>query len=674
MMKFTQVASMLLLGALVVTSCGNDDDLPPVQASCSDGIQNGTETGVDCGGTCQPCISEDTNLTGSMTEDRTLDASVAYTLTNTFSVEAGATLTIPAGTTITASVQSGSETNTYIVVQKGAQINIQGTSSNPVTMTSANDNPGDWGGLVIAGDATTTEGTDAIAEIGQIRYGGTNNSDNSGSINYLIIKNAGAQINAEAQYNGLTLYAVGSGTTITNVATINGEDDGVEFFGGTVSMTNFYSENNQDDSVDWTEGWNGTLTNAYIVHTEDGFSTAVEADGNNGNPSLVNLTAVSSVGGLALQFKKESGATITGLSLQGYTTSIDYKDNGALTNVTIDGETSNPALSYVAPATVDASLFDWVNSNNQVSTQVIGGSQTSDLTLDASISYFLKGTLSMEAGTTLTIPAGTKITADVEAGDETSTYIVIQKGATIDVQGTAANPVEMTSATETPGTWGGLVIAGDATTTEGTDAIAEVGQIVYGGTNDTDNSGSIRYLIIRYAGAQINAESQYNGLTLYAVGSGTSIEWVAAIDGKDDGVEFFGGTVSVTNFYSENNEDDSVDWTEGWNGTLTNTYVSHTISGFSTAIEADGANGNPTITNFTAVTDVNEGIALQFKKNSGATMTNVLLTNYVTNVDMKDDGPVANIIVDGTALTTVDDDVFNGTAVDVATFAWATGN
>jgi len=219
MIKFQKIVWLLLLGALVVTSCGNDDDLPPAEASCSDGIQNGTETGVDCGGTCAPCVSEDLNLTGTLTEDRTLDPSLAYTLTNTFSVESGATLTIPAGTTITAAVQSGSETNTYIVIQKGAQINVQGTAANPVIMTSANDSAGDWGGLVIAGDATTTEGTDAIAEIGQIRYGGSNDTDNSGSINYLIIKNAGAQINAESQYNGLTLYAVGSGTTISNVAT-----------------------------------------------------------------------------------------------------------------------------------------------------------------------------------------------------------------------------------------------------------------------------------------------------------------------------------------------------------------------------------------------------------------------------------------------------------------------
>ncbi|OQD41490.1 hypothetical protein BUL40_15675, partial [Croceivirga radicis] len=469
-------------------------------------------------------------------------------------------------------------------------------------------------------DATTTKGVDATAEVGDIIYGGSNDADDSGSIDYLIINYAGAQINSESQYNGLTLYAVGSETSISNVAILNGTDDGVEFFGGTVSASNFYMENNQDDAIDWTEGWNGTLTDAYVLHTEAGFSTAVEADGDNGNPSLVNLTAVSTQGGTALQFKKESGATITGLSLTGYDTSIDYRDGGAVTNVTIDGETSNPELTYEGPATVSASMFEWATGNSASQSAVLTGSVSSSVTLDAATTYFLNGSLSVEDGASLTIPAGTLIVADVEAGEETSTYIVVQKGGQIFIEGTAANPVVMTSSGETPGDWGGLVIAGDATTTKGVDATAEVGDIIYGGSNDADDSGSIDYLIINYAGAQINSESQYNGLTLYAVGSETSISNVAILNGTDDGVEFFGGTVSASNFYMENNQDDAIDWTEGWNGTLTDAYVLHTEAGFSTAVEADGDNGNPSLVNLTAVS-TQGGTALQFKKESGATIT-----------------------------------------------------
>ncbi len=303
----------------------------------------------------------------------------------------------------------------------------------------------------------------------------------------------------------------------------------------------------------------------------------------------------------------------------------------------------------------------------------LNGTLNEDRTLDGSKQYTLTGTYSVSAGATLTIPAGTKITANTASGNSTSTYIVVQKGGKINVQGTANNPVVLTSNNETPGDWGGLVIAGDATTTEGTNATAEIGQIAYGGSNDADNSGSIKYLIINYAGAQINAESQFNGLTLYAVGSGTTIENVAVLNGTDDGVEFFGGTVKATNMYFENNEDDAVDWTEGWNGSITNTYILHNKSGFSTALEGDGVNNNPTFTNLTAVSTV-DGMALQFKKTSGATLTNVNISGYATNLDMKDNGPLANVIVDGTAMTTAKDDVFNGTLVDVDLFAWATGN
>jgi len=515
---------------------------------------------------------------------------------------------------------------------------------------------------------------DAIAEVGGIVYGGTDDADSSGSISYLIINYAGAQINSESQYNGLSLYAVGSGTSIDNVAILNGTDDGVEFFGGTVSASNFYLENNEDDAVDWTEGWNGTLTNTLVLHTIAGFSTAVEADGINGNPTLANFTAVSTTGGTALQFKKESGATITGLSLTGYEVSVDMRDGGPLANVQIDGAAADPAETYLADPTVQATAFAWVDTDVSVETQDLEGSMTTDMTLDASVIYRLRGSFSVDAGT-LTIPAGTRIIADAEQGAATETYIVVKKGAMIDIQGTAEAPVVMTSSSQQPGDWGGLVILGDATTSEGVDAIAEVGGFVYGGTNDTDNSGSIEYLVINYAGAQINSESQYNGLSLYAVGSGTTINNVAILNGTDDGVEFFGGTVSASNFYLANNEDDAVDWTEGWNGTLTNTLVVHDIEGFSTAVEADGVDAGvavPTLENFTAVSSTG-GTALQFKKTTGAIITNILLDGYTVNVDMRDSGPVGNIEVDGTAMTTVDDDVFGGTGVDTSVFAWFTG-
>ena len=622
------------------------------------------EPGIIIGGTDSLVIESLKSgiMNGNLDEDFTLNSNQIYNLNGSFIVEFGATLTIPEGTRIQA-INGG--TSIYIAVLKGGQIDIQGTEASPVFMTSASGNPRDWGGLTICGDATTTAGANAEAEVGGFIYGGTNDADNSGSISYLVIEGTGAQINADSQYNGVSLYAVGAGTTINNVAIINGKDDGIEFFGGTVSVSNLFLENNADDAIDWTEGWNGTVDNAYITHTVSGFSTVFEGDKDNGNPNFNNITAVSTVGGTALQFKKESGATITGLSLTGYDVSIDMKDGGPLANVIIEGSIADPSVSYTNTALITASDFNWVNSSVSITTLPLQGTIASKVTLDASIKYVLNSSYIVKAGGELVIPAGTKIEAQA---DGTAVYIAILKGGKIDVQGTENNPVVMSSVGSNPGDWGGLTICGDATTTAGVDAEAEVGGFIYGGTNDTDTSGSITYLVIKGTGAQINADSQYNGISLYAVGSGTTIENVSVIDGKDDGIEFFGGTVSASNLYLENNADDSVDWTEGWNGTVTNTYISHTVSGFSTAFEGDKDNGNPQFVNLTAISTVG-GTGLQFKKTSGATITNIWLEGYDDNIDMKDGGALSNVQIDGAAASTTAD-YKTGTKVDISTWTW----
>ncbi|MCG8698383.1 MAG: hypothetical protein MI922_10050 [Bacteroidales bacterium] len=610
--------SLMLVAAITVvfTSC-NDDDDPEVDQTV-ESLENGT-------------------MNGKLTADYSLDASVQYKLTGSFIVEEGATLTIPAGTNIIADAEG---TSVYIAVMMGAKIMINGTAGNPVVMTSAHAEPGDWGGLTICGKAETTSGANSEAEVGGFIYGGTSKTDNSGSIKYLVIKGTGAQITTDAQYNGVSFYAVGSGTTVENVAVINGADDGVEFFGGSVSVTNLFLKNNEDDAIDWTEGWDGTVKNAYVEHTIADFSTVVEGDKENKNPKLENLTAVSTTGGTALQFKANSGATITGLSLSGYDVSIDMKDDGPLANVVIDGETADAEKSYVAAPTVDVSGWTWIDAEP---VQILNGTVDGDVSLDASKTYRLTGSYIIEEGASLTIPAGTKIATD--AGG-TSVYIAVMMGGKIFINGTASNPVVIASDESNPGDWGGLTICGKATTSAGVNAEAEVGGFIYGGTTDNDNSGSIDYLVIKGTGAQITTDAQYNGVSLYAVGSETKIGNVAVINGADDGIEFFGGTVSVDNIYLKNNEDDAVDWTEGWSGGITNTYISHTIADFSTAFEGDKGNNNPKFTNVTAISTTG-GTALQFKKESGATITNLHLDGYAVDLDMKDGGALSNVNIAG---------------------------
>lgn len=307
-----------------------------------------------------------------------------YKLEGSFIVEAGATLTIPAGTKIEAKAGG---TAVYIAVMMGGKITIAGTAAKPVVMSSKDGKAGDWGGLVICGKAKTTAGENSTAEIGSFKYGGNNAMDSSGAIAYLVIKGTGAAINSESEYNGISFYAVGSGTVVQNIAVIDGKDDGVEFFGGSVSASNLYLKDNQDDSVDWTEGWNGTLTKTYITHTKDGFSTALEGDKANEDPKFIGLTCISTVGNAAssqtaLQFKKLSGATITNLWIEGYAKTIEFKDlgksggpadwNAAKENVNIEeakpmyeGSTAKSTTKTYqkAGAKIDTSGWAWKNAS-----------------------------------------------------------------------------------------------------------------------------------------------------------------------------------------------------------------------------------------------------------------------------------------------------------------------
>ena len=628
--------SLALIASTLITSCKDDtvEIVIPGGENNSEVIEN-LNNGI---------------LNGTLDQDVTLNSNTVYELTSSFVVPDGYELTIPAGTKILA---DDGGTDVYIAVLQGGKININGTESDPVIISTDDGEPGGWGGLTICGKATSTAGTNVEAEVGGFIYGGSDDTDNSGTIEYLQITGTGAQINSESQYNGISFYSVGSGTTVNNIAVINGDDDGVEFFGGTVSVENLYVENASDDAVDWTEGWSGGITNTYISHTVAGFSTAFEGDKDNGNPTFTNVTAISTQGGTALQFKSVSGGTITGLSLVGYDIDIDMAGDGALSNVQIDGadadgtlvdgSTNEYTISTTSEPTVDSSLFDWIDSDVSFETVILSGNVTSNVTLDASVNYILTASYVVQDGASLTIPAGTKISADAGGTD---VYIAVLQGGKIYINGTASEPVVISSANAEPGDWGGLTICGKASSTAGTNVEAEVGGFIYGGSVDTDNSGTIEYLVLKGTGAQINSESQYNGLSLYSVGSATTINNIAVINGDDDGVEFFGGTVSVTNLYLENNSDDSIDWTEGWSGGVTNTYISHTVAGFSTAFEGDKDNGNPTFTNVTAIS-TQGGTALQFKSVSGGSITGLYLEGYDIDIDMAGDGALSNVQING---------------------------
>jgi hypothetical protein len=208
---------------------------------------------------------------------------------------------------------------------------------------------------------------------------------------------------------------------------------------------------------------------------------------------------------------------------------------------------------------------------NVPSTTTLSGNINTTTTLTSDKTWTLKGYVYVTDGAKLIIQPGTTIISDIaEKG-----ALCIERGAQIIAEGTAAKPIIFTSGKNigerSPGDWGGIVILGRAKTNRSSEPTIEGGiGRPYGGTNDADNSGVLKYVRIEYAGIAALPNSEINGLTLGAVGSGTIIENVQTIYANDDAFEFFGGTVSPKNLYAYATADDDFDFDFGYTGTVTN--------------------------------------------------------------------------------------------------------
>ncbi len=221
-------------------------------------------------------------------------------------VSPGVTLTINSGVTIIGKTTAFgtvpdlvnlANNKGTLVVRKGAQIIANGTSSSPIVWTSENAagsrNVGDWGGLVVLGNAPIKTTTGAITNNfeafftltnGKNSYGGTNATDNSGSITYNRFEFGGGTVTAaNAEVNGVTLCGVGSGTAFHHIEVSNSGDDGFEFFGGTVNGDHLLSFSNKDDDFDFDEGYRGYLQFIIAYRTDvadNSGSEMIELDGN----------------------------------------------------------------------------------------------------------------------------------------------------------------------------------------------------------------------------------------------------------------------------------------------------------------------------------------------------------------------------------------------------------
>lgn len=312
----------------------------------------------------------------------------------------------------------------------------------------------------------------------------------------------------------------------------------------------------------------------------------------------------------------------------------------------------------------------------------LSGVYTEDLTLSADSEYLVNGPVLIADGATFTIPAGTTVNV---APVGVNAYIAVLQGGTIIADGSADNPIVFTSNADTPGSgdWGGIIICGKApinTTPDGSEdtSTTEVGGLSYGGNTPGDNSGILRYVRLEYAGGAVDGNSELNGVSLYGVGSGTLIDFVQVYIGSDDGFEFFGGTVDASHIAVVGSEDDSIDWTEGYTGSLTDVYVKH-LESHDKAFECDGYNTDftneggyfsaPNITNVTIDGDlstVGDSEAIRLRAGTQGIFTNVVINDYAEGFDLDgDDGdnPTGQGVLDG--LLQAIDVTFNNVALKI---------
>ncbi len=371
MKKIVKLLSIVAITSVMTTSCIKDD------AGNSSNNNNGNNNG---GNNTNTFTVDANNFKGDIKGNVSLDANKTYKLTGPLVILDGGTLTIPEGVKISAT----GGTSAYIVVSQGGKINVNGKATNPVVMTSgeAKPAPGDWGGLVICGRAPINSATSASAEVSGLTYGGTVSNDDSGSLKYLRIEYSGAIYNANKEFNGLSLFGVGSGTSIEYVQVYRSSDDGYEFFGGTVNTNYLVSTYNEDDQFDWTEGWSGTNTNWYGKLGNNIGNRGIEADNLEANfeatpianPSITNLTLIGISDGVytgveqdALKLRRGTKVNLSNVFLEGFTTgfnvehdqTIAFIGTGALkaTNVKFTNITNPSKGKNTAGASVNVSTM-----------------------------------------------------------------------------------------------------------------------------------------------------------------------------------------------------------------------------------------------------------------------------------------------------------------------------
>ena len=307
---------------------------------------------------------------------------------------------------------------------------------------------------------------------------------------------------------------------------------------------------------------------------------------------------------------------------------------------------------------------------NVPTTTTLTGNINTTTTLTSDKVWTLKGYVYVTDGAKLIIQPGTTIVSDVaEKG-----ALCIERGSQIIAEGTQSKPIVFTSGRpegqRTPGDWGGIVILGRAKTNRSSEPTIEGGiGRPYGGTNDSDNSGVLRFVRIEYAGIAALPNSEINALTLGGVGNGTILENIQTIYANDDAFEFFGGTVNGKNLYAFATADDDFDFDFGYTGTITNgvakrdpQFVDSGDAGNGVECDNDGTGSaaqpytHPKLYNMILVGPnvstalANHNLGLRFRRSTQFTMKNSIVWGWMKGGLSLESNETAQFVKDGVSV------------------------
>ncbi|WP_372773909.1 hypothetical protein [Mangrovibacterium sp.] len=370
----------LMAGATFFTSCNDDDD--PIITEIEE---------------------EEFDISANITTNTTWETGNVYHLKSRIAVESGATLTIEPGVIIKGDAGTGANA-TALIIARGAKIMAEGTATSPIIFTSVADNimPGEisspnldptlnglWGGLIVLGKANISVSTGTEAQIEGIPatdtnglYGGSDDTDNSGIIKYVSIRHGGANIGEGNEINGLTFGGVGSGTTVENIEIVSNQDDGVEFFGGTVSVKNVVCWNVGDDALDTDQAYAGTIDNALVINPGD---ECFELDGPEGSyqgagHTIKNVTVKAGAAQGLIDFDATTDVNMMNIYFYDMVAGQDVEEYAAYSANTL-GFASSAFQTTLPSGVVLADVF--AGGADAITTEVAEGSNTVGATLSA---------------------------------------------------------------------------------------------------------------------------------------------------------------------------------------------------------------------------------------------------------------------------------------------------